>query len=283
VCGQASKRGFPTSVTHFNGAFIMYKEKDIRHLYVQFAKTMRMDVITADNLKQIFTKYVHDQDMDLDLIDMFSESLNATGCESFDYMAVRKFLEGPKYIVLPCGVLLNDYDYDLRNASIEDGKVVVDGQPLVDIMRKRMFSRKYLFFKDGNELNYRRENLRWASDCIPLTATIYTLISPEDWGALGYSNWSLNRSGNNSYAMRRDTDGESIYLHKEVAERMGLRGRVAHKNGDTLDNRRENLCLSGLSDQAIAEIRELSKHLRQIDIAVLYGVSQSKISSVLRG
>ena len=84
---------------------------------------------------------------------------------------------------------------------------------------------------------------------IQLTRGLQALVSSEDYEYLKMYNWFAAKYPGVSYAVRglkRQGKTARIYMHKEIAAHMSggkFSGRVAHLNGDGLDNRRENLVL----------------------------------------
>jgi hypothetical protein len=65
------------------------------------------------------------------------------------------------------------------------------------------------------------------------------LVDDVDFDYLDRWSWSIC----NGYAKRTGSKKETIYMHVEIARRMldQEKIRVTHKNGDRLDNRRDNL------------------------------------------
>ncbi len=81
---------------------------------------------------------------------------------------------------------------------------------------------------------------------VPLTQGKFSLIDSDDIGLLGAFNWSANRNKSTGgfYARRGQRRGQkgtkTIPMHSSVCvARDGC--AVDHRNGNTLDNRRENL------------------------------------------
>jgi len=82
------------------------------------------------------------------------------------------------------------------------------------------------------------------------------LVDDEDYEALSAFKWCLN-SGKNKYAIRRTTNAEGGHLQLMHRQIMGV-GRfsdngiyVDHINGNTLDNRKENLRLATNQQNAV--------------------------------
>lgn len=80
---------------------------------------------------------------------------------------------------------------------------------------------------------------------IPLTQGREALVSDCDYKYLMQWKWCYHKHtcSDSGYALRTRCTPEKghVYLHKEVAKRKGLIGRVDHKNQDKLDDRRNNL------------------------------------------
>ena len=75
---------------------------------------------------------------------------------------------------------------------------------------------------------------------IKLTKDKFAIVDPEDYQKLAEYDWHLWESGSyNQYAIRYEK-GKSLKMHREITNApVGL--VVDHKNGDGLDNRKENL------------------------------------------
>jgi phosphatidylethanolamine-binding protein (PEBP) family uncharacterized protein len=67
-------------------------------------------------------------------------------------------------------------------------------------------------------------------------------VSDEDFELLSTYNWRIDTSKGYAIASIRPIDGQPyiLYMHRLIAN-VDKRLKVDHKNGDTLDNRRENL------------------------------------------
>jgi hypothetical protein len=69
-----------------------------------------------------------------------------------------------------------------------------------------------------------------------------TLIDESDWGLVCKYNWTLHIPDNRKYA-RCHYEGKKIYLHRLLLN--AKPGEIVdHKNGDGLDNRRNNIRLA---------------------------------------
>lgn len=73
---------------------------------------------------------------------------------------------------------------------------------------------------------------------IPLTRGKYTYVDRED-ADLRVLTWHCTSHGR--AARSRIEDHKTIYLHKVIAERMGIVGEIDHIDNDPLNNRRSNL------------------------------------------
>lgn len=78
---------------------------------------------------------------------------------------------------------------------------------------------------------------------IQLNHNLYAIIDDDDWDYLTHFHWSARRSHSNIYAIRKETRTRrrvTIFMHRELTH-AGPNEHVHHKNGNTLDNRLENL------------------------------------------
>jgi hypothetical protein len=89
-------------------------------------------------------------------------------------------------------------------------------------------------------LRYRKKHYGYTFRCIKLTKDKFTIVDVEDYQKLAQHDWHLWESGSyNQYAIRYEK-GKSLKMHREIMNApVGL--VVDHKNGDGLDNRKENL------------------------------------------
>lgn len=74
---------------------------------------------------------------------------------------------------------------------------------------------------------------------IPLTQGYEALVSDEDYERVSALKWYAAVTSRNYVYACRGQNGARLYLHRYLAGREGM--VVDHINGDTLDNRRENL------------------------------------------
>ncbi len=85
---------------------------------------------------------------------------------------------------------------------------------------------------------------------IELTQGQVALVSDEDYEWLSQWKWYFHRHPRGGYAERR-AGSKTLGMHIVIARRMGLTGRVDHKNQDKLDNQRFNLRLATASQNGI--------------------------------
>lgn len=80
---------------------------------------------------------------------------------------------------------------------------------------------------------------------IELTQGQTALVDDEDYEYVSQWKWHARRDGNTFYAVRRPYKGgkqqKIVYMHKIVAQRLGIKGIADHINGNGVDNRRSNL------------------------------------------
>jgi hypothetical protein len=74
---------------------------------------------------------------------------------------------------------------------------------------------------------------------VVIISKIYILISEEDLDLMKYK-WYIGGG-----YVRRNDKGTWIYMHKLIAERKGLFGKIDHKDRDKTNNQRDNLRLGG--------------------------------------
>lgn len=77
----------------------------------------------------------------------------------------------------------------------------------------------------------------------PLGRGFFVLLDDEDYEEMSVWSWNISWKG---YAIRTERAGgkRTIYLHREVAKRAGIKigsKQVDHRDGDKMDCRRENL------------------------------------------
>lgn len=92
------------------------------------------------------------------------------------------------------------------------------------------------------------------------------MIDAADAMAVAQYNWRITRVG---YAMRSTEPGRSEFLHRFIANRMGLSASlmVDHRNGDALDCRRQNL------REASASQNQMNRRIGSNNKAGVKGVS----------
>jgi len=76
---------------------------------------------------------------------------------------------------------------------------------------------------------------------IKLSGDRFVLVDPEDYEELSRHKWcASNKRGGMVYAMRRDKNGRTVYMHRQIV-RARKGSTVDHKNCRIWDNRRRNL------------------------------------------
>jgi hypothetical protein len=77
---------------------------------------------------------------------------------------------------------------------------------------------------------------------IPLTRKQNAIVDTEDFDQLSQFNWYAEWSPatRSFYAARRDENGKYVCMHRFILKLIG-KPQADHKNGNTLDNRKENL------------------------------------------
>jgi hypothetical protein len=94
---------------------------------------------------------------------------------------------------------------------------------------------------------------------IPLSQGLFARVDPEDFEELSQYKWSATRNGKKCYAVRREK-GRTIRMHRQI--RKAKRGQfVDHKDGDSLNNHRENLrfCTSRQNHMNVSSSRGSSR------------------------
>jgi len=112
---------------------------------------------------------------------------------------------------------------------------------------------------------------------IELTQGQVALVDDDDYQWLSQWKWYFDKhhSGIGGYALRKNKT-KKIWMHRAVAEHMGILGRVDHINRNKLDNRRCNLRLATASQDGANRGR------RQKKTSKFRGVSWYKPTSCWR-
>ncbi len=76
---------------------------------------------------------------------------------------------------------------------------------------------------------------------IPLTLGLFSKVDTEDYERLKCYNWQATGIENYYYGIRKVSKGKHIKIHREIMGVLDRKLYVDHINGDTLDNRKENL------------------------------------------
>lgn len=89
---------------------------------------------------------------------------------------------------------------------------------------------------------------------IPLTRGLHAIVNDDDFLFLSSFKWHANYSRGSFYAMAR-IGGKDVMMHRLIMEAQSHQ-MVDHRNGDPLDNRRENLRFCSMSqNQANSKVR----------------------------
>jgi hypothetical protein len=82
-------------------------------------------------------------------------------------------------------------------------------------------------------------------DCrIPLSRRLFALVDPEDFEELSQYKWFASGRGRHMYAVRHEK-GRTISMHRQIMKAPRNR-QVDHKDCDSLNNHRDNLCFATL-------------------------------------
>lgn len=102
---------------------------------------------------------------------------------------------------------------------------------------------------------------------IALTKNQIAIVNKEDYPILSRYNWqTLRRRNGDFYAVRKSC---AVYMHREVL-RCRADEEIDHRNGDTLDNRRDNL------RRATRETNQANRGRQRNNKSGFKGVSWSK-------
>ncbi|MDD5011850.1 MAG: AP2 domain-containing protein [Phycisphaerae bacterium] len=137
-------------------------------------------------------------------------------------------------------------------------------------------------------LQYRKKRYGCAFRKIKLTRGKYAKVSPEDFAEINKHKWqAINNQGDTFYAIRSVRTGgkkKRIYMHREIMKpptsditQGGKRIVVDHKDGDGLNNTRENLRIATARENAYNR-----KKYRKKCSSKYKGVSQEKKSKKWR-
>ena len=94
---------------------------------------------------------------------------------------------------------------------------------------------------------------------IPLTRGMFTIVDESDYEWLNQWKWNAHNRNGKLYAARGTTGNKTVSMHREIMKTpKGM--ETDHRNGDSLDNRRENLRISTrMQNNQNASIRKDSK------------------------
>ncbi|MBA7615651.1 hypothetical protein ES703_22936 [subsurface metagenome] len=90
-------------------------------------------------------------------------------------------------------------------------------------------------------------NLPESAALIPLSRGAFTIVDTELLRILNLYRWSLLITHDKKRYARRYENGQTIYMHREIMNAPSNM-EIDHKNGNGLDNRKENLRLSTKSE-----------------------------------
>lgn len=94
---------------------------------------------------------------------------------------------------------------------------------------------------------------------ITLTKGFVALIDEADWELVSQYRWHAHKARSNTYARSRGEDGRPLYLHRLIVD--APEGKVVdHQNHCSLDCRRSNLVVKGVSanaQNAVYSVRDL--------------------------
>lgn len=118
----------------------------------------------------------------------------------------------------------------------------------------------------GSNIYFNRIRVEDDSTCIlEVTSKKYGIVdflfSPCDVDIISKYNWCVVKHGNHTYA--RTSDGSNLILHRVLLD-PGPEFVVDHRDGNTLDNRRENIRVCTHAENAINRTRSKFSNLRGI-------------------
>jgi hypothetical protein len=94
------------------------------------------------------------------------------------------------------------------------------------------------------------------SKTIPLTRGKHAIVDDADFAALSAFRWAALLSSGKFYAVRNvpreNGKGQTlVYMHRQLLG-VGAHVKTSFLNGDSLDNRRENICVRGATSTPVA-------------------------------
>lgn len=75
---------------------------------------------------------------------------------------------------------------------------------------------------------------------IVLSRNFVTTVDDEDYHIFGSLSWCVSDCNGKLYVMRKDENGSTLYLHRAITMAMPFE-EIDHKDGNSLNNTRENL------------------------------------------
>jgi hypothetical protein len=129
-------------------------------------------------------------------------------------------------------------------------------------------------------MGYRRFKYGYPFRKIDVGEGRYTIVDEEDYYRYGNFKWGIGGHGTKFYAVRtvilEDGEIETVRLHREIMKAPeGL--LVDHRNGDSLDNRRENLRIATQAENM--QNRRKRKNTTSQYIGVWYSKQKGKWES----
>ena len=89
---------------------------------------------------------------------------------------------------------------------------------------------------------------------IPLTRGLFTVVDDDDYGWLSEFSWYAQKDSRGKLYAATSVMDSIEYLHRMIMDEDGDT-KVDHLNGDTLDNRKENLEVTGTSENAMNRVK----------------------------
>lgn len=85
---------------------------------------------------------------------------------------------------------------------------------------------------------------------VPLPCGDFAIVDDEDYEAVSAFKWRKNKSGKECYPVTGHNDSGGVRFLHRVIMRAPKGSMVDHKNGDVLDNRKENLRFCSYTENA---------------------------------
>lgn len=85
---------------------------------------------------------------------------------------------------------------------------------------------------------------------VPISRGLFAIVDDEDFAAVADWSWNAKPSSPGKHYASRTSGRTTVYMHRVITG--AVKGEVVdHINGDTLDNRRANLRIGTLTDNAV--------------------------------